>query len=90
MVSAFIVAQSEAELVVRLVERKTDTGAALLTRVGTIREECARIGEFEYVVVNAAGGLERAAQQLAAIVEAERCRTRRPTSAAADVQTPAP
>lgn len=74
--SAFIVAGSEAELVRRLVARGTESEAALVERAGTVREECARAGEFDYVVVNEEGGLERAAQRLAAIIDAERCRVR--------------
>lgn len=85
VVSVFIVAQSESELVTRLVERKTDAGEALLRRVGTMQAECARMGEFEYVVVNAEGGLETAARKLSAIVEAERARTGRPPATVADV-----
>lgn len=76
--TAYIVAASEAELVQRLVHRKTESHAALVRRAGTIREESRRIGEFKYVVVNSEGGIERAAQQLSAIVDAERLRTDRP------------
>lgn len=73
-VSAYIVAASEAELVQRLVQRKTESLEALITRAGTIRRECERLDEFEYVIVNEEGGAERAVRQLAAIVDAERCR----------------
>lgn len=74
-VSVYIVAASEAELVERLVQRKTEGLQGLITRAGTIRRECERLDEFEYVVVNEEGGAERAVRQLAAIVDAERCRS---------------
>eukprot|EP00892_Ulva_mutabilis_P011954 jgi/Ulvmu1/9130/UM005_0226.1 len=76
-VSVYIVAASEAELVERLVRRKTEGLEGLATRAGTIKRECERIGEFQYVVVNEEGGAERAVRQLSAIVDAERCRPSR-------------
>ena len=74
--SVFVVAGSEAELVRRLAARGTESEDALIRRAGTVRQECARASEFDYVVVNEEGGLERAAQRLAAIIDAERCRVR--------------
>ena len=76
-VSVYIVAASEAELVDRLVRRKTESLEGLITRAGTIKRECERIGEFEYVVVNAEGSADDAVRQLSAIVDAERCRPAR-------------
>jgi guanylate kinase len=77
VVTAFVVATSEAELVRRLVRRRTESDNALVKRAGTIREECTRMGEFQYVVVNEEGAVEAAARQLSAIIDAERCRTTR-------------
>lgn len=74
VVSVYIVASSEAELVQRLLDRQTESREALVERVRTLKGECERIGEFEYVVVNETGSSDRAAAQLAAIVDAERCR----------------
>lgn len=77
VVSVYIVAASEAELVQRLIERKTESEEALIKRAGTIRQECSRMSEFQYVIVNEQGGLEQAAKRLSAIIDAERCRTGR-------------
>jgi guanylate kinase len=74
VVSVYIVASSEAELAQRLLDRKTESADALIERVRTLKGECERMGEFEYVVVNQTGASDRAASQLAAIVDAERCR----------------
>jgi len=76
-VSVFLVAQSEAELVARLVQRKTETAAALVERVSTIKRELARLPEFEYVVVNAKGSIDGAARELCAIIDATKARTAR-------------
>jgi guanylate kinase len=77
VVSVYIVAASDAELVKRLVARKTESDESLIKRAGTIRKECERMHEFEYVVVNKEGGLEQAAATLAAIIDAERARLAR-------------
>ena len=76
-VTAFIAASSETELVRRLIRRKTDAPAELMKRAGTVREECRRMSEFQYVVVNGEGQMAAAARQLSAIIDAERCRTDR-------------
>jgi guanylate kinase len=76
-VTIFMVADSEAALVARLVARQTEPLDRLLVRVGTAREELRRQGEFDYVVVNREGRLQECVAQLAAIIEAERCRVRR-------------
>jgi guanylate kinase len=74
VVSAFLVAGTERELVRRLLSRGTEDDAALIKRASTIQAECQEASSFDYVVVNEEGGVERAAQQLAAILDAERCR----------------
>lgn len=74
VVSVYVAAASEAELVQRLVRRKTETTEALIERVRTLKQECERISEFEYVIVNKAGASDAAAAQMAAIVDAGRCR----------------
>ena len=76
-VFVFLVAESEGALVSRLVARKTEPPDKLLLRVATAREETRRLGEFDYVVVNAQGQLERAVDDLCAIVEAEKLRVTR-------------
>ena len=74
VVSVYVAAGSEAELVHRLVSRKTETTEALIERVRTLKQECERITEFDYVIVNKEGASDAAAAQMAAIVDAERCR----------------
>lgn len=72
----FLVAASEDELVGRLRQRGTETAEELQRRVATIREEMKRIPEFDYVVVNRDGQLDRAVEEIAAIITAEKCRTK--------------
>lgn len=59
-VFVFLTAESEKALVERLLARKTETPEKLVVRAATAREEAARLGEFDYVVVNAQGQLDRA------------------------------
>lgn len=72
----FMVAESELALVERLVERKTESIDNLLVRVATAREEVKHITEFDYVVVNADGQLERTVSHLCAIIDAEKARVK--------------
>jgi guanylate kinase len=76
-VFVFLAAESEAALVARLVSRKTEPADKLLLRVATAREETRRLSEFDYSVVNAQGQLERAVDDLCAIIDAERLRVSR-------------
>ncbi|MGQ9466448.1 MAG: guanylate kinase [Anaerolineae bacterium] len=70
----FLTAESKDELVRRLERRGTETPEKLAERVGKIEWEMSRMQEFDYVVVNREGELDRAVAQIAAIVEAEHCR----------------
>lgn len=70
----FLVAESEAALVTRLAKRKTETKDKLLLRIATAREELKRIKEFDYVVVNADGELERTVSLISNIIDAEKAR----------------
>ncbi|KAH7421744.1 hypothetical protein KP509_13G073700 [Ceratopteris richardii] len=70
----FLVAESEAALVKRLIERKTETKDKLLTRIATARQELKRIGEFDYVVVNADGQLEKTVSLITQIIDVEKAR----------------
>ncbi|KAI8468682.1 MAG: P-loop containing nucleoside triphosphate hydrolase protein [Monoraphidium minutum] len=76
VVSIFLAAESEAALAARLVGRATEPLEKLVTRVQTAREEIARMGEFDYVVVNRAGCIEDAAGAIAGIIDAEKRRVR--------------
>lgn len=77
IVTIFLVAESEAELVQRLLDRKTEAFDKMVVRVETARQELARIQEFDYVVVNRDGQLDDTVQQLACIIDTEKSRTHR-------------
>lgn len=70
----FLTAESEEALIRRLTGRGTETPEKLAERIGKIQWEMTRMEEFDYVVVNREGELDRAVAQIAAIVEAEHCR----------------
>lgn len=70
----FLTAESKDELVRRLKGRGTETPEKLAERVEKMEWEMSRMQEFDYVVVNREGELDRAVAQIAAIVEAEHCR----------------
>jgi len=72
----FLIPGSEEELLQRLHGRNTETAAELQRRVTTMREEMKRIPEFDYVVLNRNGELDRAVDAIAAIMHAEKCRSK--------------
>ena len=45
----------------------------LQKRIATACEEMGRLSEFDYVVVNRDGGLDRAVDDVVAIIQAEHC-----------------
>lgn len=57
--------------------RKTETPEKLAVRAATAREEGARLGEFDFCVVNAQGQLDRAVGDLGTIIDAEKMRVGR-------------
>ncbi|KAJ0234188.1 Guanylate kinase 3 [Hirschfeldia incana] len=73
-VFVFLVAESEAAMVERLVDRKTESQEELLVRVATAREEVRHLKSFDYVVVNAEGRLDDAVRRVEAIIDAEKSR----------------
>jgi guanylate kinase len=70
----FLTAESEEALVQRLRERKSEEVGQLMLRIATAREEIRRVGEFDYVVLNADGCLDEAVKQILCIISAEKCR----------------
>lgn len=72
----FLVAESEMALVKRLIERKTETMDKMLVRVATAREELTRMEEFDYVVVNEEGCLDRTVSLICSIIDAEKARVK--------------
>lgn len=71
----FIVAPSLAELEERLRERKSDSPQEIAKRLQRAREEIAAWREYDYLIVNR--DLKEAVDQLATLIQAERCRTSR-------------
>jgi guanylate kinase len=69
-VSVFIAPPSMAELAERLRGRGTETAAAIARRLDRAEAEVAAAQEFDHVVVN--DDAERAAAEVAAIIEARR------------------
>lgn len=76
-ISVFLMTASEAELVARLRERKSETAEGLNLRIATARQEMTRMREFDYYVVNAEGRQERAVKQILNIIDAAHCRVER-------------
>jgi guanylate kinase len=74
-VSVFIVPPSWALLEERLRRRRSETEADLQRRLQRAREEVKHYAEYQYVIVNDV--FARAAEELKAIILAERCRSAR-------------
>lgn len=73
-ITVFMTAPSEEALVQRLQRRKTESEDQLKLRIATARKELQRVQEFDYVVVNQEDHLDDTAQQIMAIIAAEKCR----------------
>lgn len=73
-VTIFLTAESEEELVRRLLERKTEADEKLKMRIATARQELKRIVDFDYVVVNRENQLEETVAQVFSIIAAEKSR----------------
>ena len=67
----FLVASSEEELERRLHGRGGDSVEQIEERIATARREMERLSEFDYVVVNRDGELDRAVDDVIAIIQAE-------------------
>ncbi len=75
LVSIFVMPPSMEELERRLRARGTDSNDVIAVRLANAEGEVAARGEFDYIVVN--DKVERAADDIAAILRAERCRSYR-------------
>jgi guanylate kinase len=85
-VSVFIMAPSMAELEARLRERKSDAPGEIERRLSRAREEIAAWRQYEYLIINR--DVKDAVDQLATIIQAERCRTSRLILKFPDVEVP--
>jgi len=86
-VSVFIMAPSMAELEARLRERKSDSSGDIARRLSQAREEIAAWRQYDYLIINR--DVKDAVDQLATIIQAERCRTSRLTLRFPDMEVPA-
>lgn len=75
-VLVFVAPSSLEELEERIRARGSDDEERVRRRLATAKEEMARQGEFEYVIVNAPGRLEGTVDRLAEILDVERLRPR--------------
>lgn len=85
-VLVFIVAPSMAELEQRLRERRSDPQQEIARRLARAREEIALWRRYDYLIVNQ--DVKEAMEQLAAIVQAERCRVTRLSLELPDLEVP--
>ncbi len=85
-VLVFIVAPSMAELETRLRERRSDGEAEIARRLRRARDEVALWRMYDYLVVNQ--DVKEALEQLAAIIQAERCRITRLSLKLPDLEVP--
>ena len=76
-VTIFLAPASLADLEERLRRRATDSQETVRLRLATARREMDAAGHFDYVVVNAEGRLEEAADQVERIIATERTRSER-------------
>jgi guanylate kinase len=74
-INIFILAPSYQDLIKRLSRRGGDSSDDLKLRMQNALDEIKQYDEFDYVVIN--DDLNRATDELAAIILSERCRTRR-------------
>jgi guanylate kinase len=86
-VSVFIMAPSMAELEARLRERNSDSPVDIARRLSRAREEIAAWRQYDYLIINR--DVKDAVDQLATIIQAERCRTSRLTLRFPDMEVPA-
>jgi guanylate kinase len=70
----FIAPPSVVELSDRLTKRCTENASDLSVRIKTAEEELKKICLFDYVVVNSSNQIDRAIEEINAIVVAEKCR----------------
>ena len=74
-VTVFLTAPTEAELIKRLKDRKTDPDEQIAIRIAYARKELEMLPKFQYAVVNRHDRLEETARVLWAILTATRART---------------
>ena len=86
-VSIFVMAPSMAELEARLRERNSNSPGDIARRLSRAKEEIAAWRQYDYLIINR--DVKEAVDQLATIIQAERCRTSRLTLRFPDMEVPA-
>ena len=86
-VSVFIMAPSMADLDARLRERNSNSPGDIARRLSRAKEEIAAWRQYDYLIINR--DVKDAVDQLATIIQAERCRTSRLTLRFPDMEVPA-
>jgi guanylate kinase len=82
----FIVAPSFGDLARRLRQRRSDAEREIKRRLARAREEILLWQQYDYLIVNR--DVKEAVEQLAAVIQAERCRTTRLSLAFPDLEDP--
>jgi len=85
-VYVFVSAPSMRELEQRLRERKSDAPQEIARRLARAREEIMAWREYDYLIINR--DLKEAVNDLAAVIQAERCRTKRLSLSLPDLELP--
>jgi guanylate kinase len=67
----FLTPENESVLLERMRSRQADTPESLELRLATFHQEMQRVGEFDYMVPNITGQLERTVEVIRAIIAAE-------------------
>jgi guanylate kinase len=75
-ITIFLRTPSEADLVKRLRDRKTDPAEGVNLRIAEAIREMKRMPEFDYCVVNAENRQELAVDQILSIIDAAQCRVK--------------
>src|SRR6266404_8554590 len=86
-VSVFTMAPYMAELEARLRERNSNSPGDIARRLSRAKEEIAAWRQYDYLIINR--DVKDAVDQLATIIQAERCRTSRLTLRFPDMEVPA-
>ena len=76
-ISIFLIPSSLSELSQRLMQRRTESDETLELRIQTASEEIDKLSEFDYVVVNRKGEIDKAVFEIQSIITAEKCRIRK-------------
>jgi guanylate kinase len=85
-VYVFVAAPSMRELEQRLRERKSDAPQEIARRMARAREEMMAWREYDYLIINR--DLKEAVNDLAAVIQAERCRAKRLSLSLPDLELP--